>query len=114
MVTHLEKATLNGKFTSVQIVVLYPDMPHFVSMWLVRGFRSLTEVLVLLQFFIQDDAAFSSPTMMSPLDVAVEKDTAKRYIGVCQLSLAQANKTVQRMKAKEGGRLFPLSSHLAA
>ena len=48
------------------------------------------------------------------MSVAVKKDTAKRYIGVCQLSLAQANETVQRMKAKEGGRLLPLFSQLAA
>lgn len=40
------------------------------------------------------------------MSVAVKKDTAKRYIGVCQLSSTQANETVQRMEAKEGGRLF--------
>lgn len=54
------------------------------------------------------DAAFSSHAIASSLNVsvAVKKDTAKRYIGACQLSSPQANETVQRMEAKEGGRLF--------
>lgn len=60
------------------------------------------------------DAAFSSHAMMRSLNVAVEKDTAKRYVGVCQLSFAQANEIVRRMKAKEGRRLFSLFLHLAA
>ncbi|KAF7889929.1 uncharacterized protein EAF02_002344 [Botrytis sinoallii] len=80
-------------------------MPHFILDGSARPFTILRS---------GHDAASSSHAMRSSLNVAVEKDTAKRYIGVCQLSLAQANETVQRMKAKEGGRLFPLFSHLAA
>ncbi|KAF7908658.1 uncharacterized protein EAF01_004413 [Botrytis porri] len=84
---------------------------HGACTWIQILDRSIRASTTLLS---GHDAAISLHAMMSSLNVAVEKDTAKCYIGVCQLSLAQANEIVQRTKAKEGGQLFPLFSHLAA